>query len=119
MFNKYLQRLPEEVHKAIWYPFDETTQRHLTTGETFFYAFGDEDVNSQLVVMQSLYTDATNPLVIFTSSPLNFKVGDKIEIRGIKKLITDLGIQYQNPDYQLSVDFQPNIELFYRTLVLS
>jgi hypothetical protein len=119
MINQYLRRLPDEVHKAFWYPFDEKTQKHLTTGETFYYAFGGEDVNSQLVVMQSLYTDATNPLIIYTSSPLEFKVGDKVEIRGIKKLVTDLGIQYQNPDYQLSIDFQPNIELFYRTLVLS
>lgn len=119
MFNKFLQRLPNEVHKAEWYPFDEKTQKHLTTGEVFFYAFGGEDINSQLVIMQSLYTDATNPLIVFTSSPLNFKVGDKIEVRGVKKLITDLGIQFQNPDYALSIDFQPNIELFYRTLVLS
>lgn len=119
MFNKFLQRLPNEVHKAEWYPFDEKTQKHLTTGEVFFYAFGGEDINSQVTVMRSLLTDATNALPVLTSSTLDFHVGDKVEVRGIKKLITDIGIQFQNPDYELSVDFQPNVNIYYRTLILS
>jgi hypothetical protein len=119
MFNKYLRRLPDEVHKAIWYPFDETSQTYLTNGETFYYAFDSEDLDSQVVVMQSLYTNATRPLILNTSSELDFKVGDKIEVRGVLKLITDVGTKLLNSDYQLSIDFQPNIPLYYRILVLS
>ena len=119
MINQDLRRLPDEVHKDFWYPFDQKTQENLTTGETFYYAFGGEDINSQVTVMRSLYVDATNALTIFTSSNLDFKIGDKVEIKGIKKLITDVGTQYQTPDYQLSIDFQPNVNIYYRTLILS
>jgi NifB/MoaA-like Fe-S oxidoreductase len=119
MFNRFLRRLPNEVHKATWYPFDEKTQKHLTTGETFYYAFNGEELDSQIVVMSSLYTNSTQALILNTSSDLQFKVGDKIEVRGVSKLITDVGTKFLDNDYQLSIDFQPNIEPFYRILVLS
>lgn len=118
MFNLLLRRLPDEVHRSTWFRFDETTQTHETTGEVFYYAYDAQEINSQTVAMRSMYTNTTLGLIVQTSSEIPFTVGDKVEIRGVKKLITDIGTNYLTPDHQLSIDFQPNINIYYRTLVL-
>lgn len=119
MFNKYLQRLPNEFNKATYYPFNETTQTHDVTGEEFYFAFETNEVNSTTRVLRQIFSDATGPLLISTSSNLDFKVGDKIQFQGKLKLITDVSLLYIEDDIMRSVDFFPNVDLYYKRLSLS
>jgi hypothetical protein len=119
MFSQFLRRLPEEHNRAIWYPFDENTQRHLTTGETFYFAFETDETNSVIKPLRTIYSDATGPMIIRTSSNLEFKIGDKIEFEGKLKAITDISNFYTQPDLLRSVDFQPVVQYYYKELFLS
>jgi len=119
MFNKFLRRLPNEFNKATYYPFNETTQTHEETGEAFYFAFETNEVNSTITVLRQIFSDTTGPVIISTSSDLPFKVGDKIAFNGNMKLITDTALLYMEDDIHRSVDFFPNVDLYYKRLSLS
>jgi hypothetical protein len=119
MFNRFLRRLPDEFNKATYYPFNETTQTHENTGELFYFAFETNEVNGTFTVLRQIFSDATGPVIISTSSDIDFKVGDQIEFDGKVKLITDTALLYLENDILRSVDFRPNANLYYKRLSLS
>jgi hypothetical protein len=132
MINKFLGRLQNEDHIGYLVQYDRNLETrggqkysiNSETGETllgeqFFFAFETDEFNTLETAVGQTHIDVTLPMEIVTSSPLEFKVGDKIVFYERIKFITGVSTVFTRDDITIGIGFNPKVQRYYTRLTLS